>query len=94
MGMTFVIQYHPEVVNHDIPRLSTSARRSIQKAIEEKLTLYPEHFGKPLRRSLKGYRKLRVGDYRVIFRIEGRAVKIFVIMHRSVVYTKADRRLL
>jgi len=43
----------------------------------------PELYGKPLRRSLKGYRKLRVGDYRVIFRIEKHFIKIFVIQHRS-----------
>lgn len=86
MVANFSVVYHEAVVKHDIPRLSAAIRRQIQSAIELKLTTHPEHFGKPLRRSLKGYRKLRVGDYRVIFRIEGRDVKIFVIQHRSVVY--------
>ena len=84
--MSFVIRYHQQVVKEDIPVLPKKVRARIQKAIEEKLVTRPEVFGKPLRRSLKGYRKLRVGDYRVIFRIDERTVKIFVIRHRSVVY--------
>ncbi|MDP3997816.1 MAG: type II toxin-antitoxin system RelE/ParE family toxin [bacterium] len=50
-------------------------------------------YGKPLRRSLKGYRKLHVGDYRVIFRIAGHAVKILIIQHCSRVYDVAPKRL-
>ena len=49
-------------------------------------------YGKPLRRSLKNYRKLRIGDYRVIFKIEIDMVKILVIQHRSAVYSIAERR--
>ncbi|MEK7583766.1 MAG: type II toxin-antitoxin system RelE/ParE family toxin [Patescibacteria group bacterium] len=91
--MSFTISYHEDVVTHDIPKLSKSSRQQIQQAIETKLGENPEVYGKPLRRSLKGYRKLRVGDYRIIFRIEGTIVKVFVIQHRSIVYKKADQRL-
>ncbi|MFA5842143.1 MAG: type II toxin-antitoxin system RelE/ParE family toxin [Candidatus Gracilibacteria bacterium] len=84
--MIFKIQYAEAVVREDIPKLSKMMKVRIREAIEEKLTTHPEQFGKPLRRSLRGYRKLRVGDYRVIFRIEGFYVKIFRIQHRSVVY--------
>lgn len=86
-SIPYTLQYHEAVVKQDIPKLSTTAQRKIKVAIENKLTNFPEYFGKPLRRSLKGYRKLRVGDYRVIFRIEEHIVKIFVIQHRSVVYS-------
>ena len=88
----FEIIYHYRVVEEDIPKLSSAWKKRIRHAIEEKLTTRPEAYGKPLRRSLKGYRKLRVGDYRVIFRIEGNTVKIFVIQHRSVVYENAEKR--
>ncbi|MBI2639121.1 type II toxin-antitoxin system RelE/ParE family toxin [Candidatus Peregrinibacteria bacterium] len=91
--MNFEVQYHEDVVRKDIPRLSATAKKQIKKAIEQKIVIAPEHFGKPLRRSLKGYRKLRVADYRVIFRIEGNIVKIFLIQHRSVVYQNAAQRL-
>ena len=93
MGLIFDIQYHEMVVREDITKLSQEWRRDIKSAIEKKLTTFPELYGKPLRRSLAGYRKLRVGDYRVIFRIEGKLVKIFFIGHRSFAYEKAQRRL-
>lgn len=60
----------------------------IRKAIEKKLTTDPIAFGKPLRYTLKGFRRLRVGDYRVIYRIvENKVLVIIVdIDHRRVVY--------
>lgn len=84
--MRFEIQYDSRVIEEDIPRLPKNIRARIKQAIEIKLGNHPEVFGKPLRKSLRGYRRLRVGDYRIIFRIEGDFVKIFVIQHRSVVY--------
>lgn len=90
--MTFEVCYHEAVMREDIPAISYAARQVIRGAIEKKLTTYPDLFGKPLRRSLKGYRKLRVGDYRVVFRIEGAAVKVLVIAHRARVYRIAGKR--
>lgn len=92
MSGQFSISYHYLVVESDIPKLSHEWRARIKTAIEEKLTTQPEIFGKPLRRSLAGYRKLRVGDYRIIFLIDGREVKIFVIGHRRDVYRLGERR--
>lgn len=92
MALAFEIVYQEKVVKEDIPKLTLSWRTKIQTAIEEKLALYPDLYGKPLRRSLKGYRKLRVGDYRVVFRIAGAKVLIFAILHRSVVYREMEKR--
>lgn len=92
MGLEFSILYHHKVVCDDIPMLSSSWKGRMKNAIEEKLSLTPERFGKPLRQSLRGYRKLRVGDYRIVFRIEKRSVFILAILHRSVVYKDAARR--
>ena len=91
--MNFEVIYHPLVVRNDIPRLSTAWKTKIQKAIEGRLTNHPETYGKPLRRSLKGYRKLRVGYYRIIFLLEKNTVKILTIQHRSVVYDKINKRI-
>ena len=90
--MSFEILYHEAVVAQDIPKLSKEWRIKIENAISEKLSSHPEVCGKPLRSSLKGYRKLRVGDYRVIFRIEENTVKVFAVMHRSVVYDVLKKR--
>ena len=91
--MIFKIIYHPLVGRDDIPKLSLEWKTKIQKAIEERLTTHPEIYGRPLRRSLKGYRKLRVGDYRVIFLLEKNTIKILVIQHRSIVYDRINKRI-
>jgi len=84
--MSYEILYVDKVVKHDIPKISGLYKDRIKQAIEIKLATEPGLYGKPLRRSLKGYLKLRVGDYRIIFRIESGKVKIFAIAHRKVVY--------
>ena len=88
----YTILYHHLVVRDDISKLPRVWKKKIQRAIELKLTTAPDMYGKPLRRSLKNYRKLRVGDYRVIYRIEDKKVKIFIIQHRSIVYTNSEKR--
>ena len=91
--MSFEIRYHESVIEEDLPRLSKTTKIRVKNAMEQKLTTYPEIFGKPLRKSLNGYRKLRVGDYRIIFKIENQFLKIFLIQHRSVVYKHAIKRI-
>lgn len=91
MVVAFEVIYHELVVKEDIQKLSKANKERIKIAIEEKLFERPEVFGKPLRNSLRGYRKLRVGDYRVVFRIKAQTVKIFYIAHRSIVYKMAER---
>jgi len=90
--MEFKLWYHEEVFRKDIPALSSKWKARIKDAIEDKLLTHPETFGKPLRRSLKGYRKLRVADYRVVFKIEKVQIKIFAILHRSIVYKVVFKR--
>ena len=81
----YAVRYDARVLD-DLTSLSKTTRDQIQKAIKEKLTTSPEIFGKPLRRSLLGFRSLRVGDYRVIYIIEKTTVMVFFIGHRSIVY--------
>lgn len=82
----FSIEYLSSVVKDDIPDLPKSVSKVIKKAIEERLMVDPVGFGKPLRYSLKGHRRLRVGDYRVVYRIESATVLIVAIKHRKDVY--------
>ena len=91
--MRYQLIYEEKVKGEDIPKLSPSLKSRIRTAIEQKLGSEPEKFGKPLRKSLKGNRKLRVGDYRVLFRIDGAKVIVFAIRHRSEVYKLALKRL-
>lgn len=85
---TYYIEYLESVVNDDIPLLPKKIKASIKNAIEERLMTDPIGFGKPLRYSLKGHRRLRVGDYRIVYRIEQnkRVVVIVAIKHRKDIY--------
>ena len=84
----YQIEYIETVVKEDIPNLPKTMRNMIKKAIEERLMIDPIGFGKPLRYSLKGHRRLRVGDYRIVFRIEPtkNIVVIIAIKHRKDIY--------
>ena len=85
----YEIKYLPEVIKEQIPKLSLPAKRRIKKAIEKKLMVNPVSFGKPLRHSLKGLRRLRVDDYRVIYKIDVDSDLVIVvkIAHRREVYS-------
>ena len=65
----------------------------IEKAIETRLATAPHQYGEPLRKTLHGYWKLRVGDYRVVFKIVEKEVRILGIMHRKKVYEAIEKRL-
>jgi len=85
--LTYQVEYLRSVVDNDVPALPKSAKRQIRRAIETKLATHPFELGKPLRYSLRGARRLRVGDYRVIYRIEPPDVVLVVrIGHRREVY--------
>ncbi|OJX10987.1 MAG: addiction module antitoxin RelB [Caedibacter sp. 37-49] len=82
------IEYLQDVVESDIPSLPSTAKLMIKKAIEERLIVDPIGFGKPLRYSLKGHRRLRVSDYRIVYRIEATLKKVIIvaIKHRKDIY--------
>lgn len=88
MEMKYQISYLEEVVRKDIPSLPSSIRTLIKLVIEERLIVDPIGFGKPLRYSLKGHRRIRVSDYRIVYRIDPEILKVIVvaIKHRKDVY--------
>ena len=85
----YQIEYLKSVITEDIPKLPKTAKNMIKKAIEERLVLDPIGFGKPLRYNLKGCRRLRVGDYRVVYQINEKVVTIIAIKHRKDAYEDA-----
>lgn len=90
--MTYRLLYHPAVLKDDLPKVPSVAKIKIRQTIEERLIKEPVLVGKPLRQSLKGHRKLRVGDWRIIYRINKYNIIILKIGHRREVYQKAARR--
>ena len=84
----YLLKYTKEVLQKDLPKLTKSVKALIKKTIEEKLVIDPITYGKPLRYSLKGYRSIRVGNYRIIyiFQPEKNRIIISAIKHRKDAY--------
>ena len=93
MEITYTIYLHRLILEYDIKKLDETVEHRIKQTIREKLQTRPEIFGAPLRGILKGYRKLRIENYRVIFRIEKQMVIIVGILHRSKAYEEIERRI-
>ena len=92
MGVAYSIRYHPRV-SKDLSVLSQTIKERVKKAIELKLLNRPEVFGIPLQEALKGHRKLRVGNLRIVFQIEPERIYILAVLHRSFVYKEVLKRL-
>ncbi|MBW1786553.1 MAG: type II toxin-antitoxin system RelE/ParE family toxin [Deltaproteobacteria bacterium] len=76
--MTWTVLYH-HAVAEDLESVGPSAARRIVKAIDAKLTRSPLDFGAPLSGNLANFRKLRVGDYRVVYLVQGKTVVVYVL---------------
>ena len=91
--MVLKFKYHPDIKRYDLPKIDVRNRGMIKRAIEDRLATQPEAYGKPLQRTLKGYWKLRVGDYRVVFKVSNNSIFIFGIIHRKEVYRLIKKRI-
>ncbi|MFN0116890.1 MAG: type II toxin-antitoxin system RelE family toxin [Elusimicrobiota bacterium] len=91
--MTFQVLYHPHI-SRDIKRISHEMHSRIETMLSTKLLIAPEIYGKPLSGSLGGYWKLRVGNYRIVFKIVKNEIWILAIVHRKSVYGDVIKRLL
>ena len=90
--MAYTLVFAPIVVREDMPSVDGEILDRVHDAIDSKLKTRPNIFGKPLRHSLRNHKALRVGDYRVVYRIDGSVVRIIAIVHRRDVYRVAGMR--
>ena len=90
--MVFRVIYHPAAAGEDLPKMPADVRERIARAVETRLTTAPERYGKPLRGTLRGYWKLRVRDYRVVYKPTADEVRILAIRHRDDVYHESMSR--
>jgi mRNA interferase RelE/StbE len=86
--MKFTLRYHPDVRDVDLPLINKNIKQRIKKGIEERLVIAPEKYSNPLRKTLKGYRKMRIGDYRIILKVIGAQIYILGIRRRKDAYQK------
>lgn len=91
--MPYELVYHPAVRSDDLPLINSDVRARIRIAIETRLSTAPHEYGEPLRKTLRGYWKLRVGDYRVVYIFEESKVFILGIRHRKNVYEMMEKRI-
>jgi len=68
------------VFEEDFRQISKPDQQKIIKAIRSKLVSAHEKFGSPLKGPLKGYWKLRVGQYRFVYEIEKEKIIVYVII--------------
>ena len=74
----YLIEYDVGVEDQ-LRKLPKTIQERILKAIEQRLITAPNDLGKPLTKEWKNHRRLRVGDYRVIYKVfEDRVVVLIV----------------
>jgi len=76
--MKWAVIYHHDV-EEDLESVGPAAARRIVKAIDEKLIHAPLQFGAPLSGNLGSFRKLRVGDLRVVYQVFEKKVVVYVL---------------
>ena len=89
--MPFKILYHHKI-KEDLAHTDPASQKRIIETIEERLSVDPEKYGKPLRKPLKRYWKLRIGKFRVVYKIAKNEVLVLAILPRSKVYQIMKKR--
>jgi len=73
------IKFHPLVLREDFKKIDPENQRQILRQIVKKLSINPEAYGKVLSGELHGYWRLRIGDFRVIYRILKDKIEVLVV---------------
>ena len=79
MTVTWKISIHKLVLQEDFNSINPANQKIIFKDIRKKLGTEPRSYGKPLSGELKGYWRLRVGCYRVIYKIREDIIEVLVV---------------
>ena len=73
------VKIHRLVLKEDFKKFSPKQRQHILAVLKKKLSLAPEVYGKPLSGKFSGYWRLRIEDFRVIYRIVKDKIQVLVI---------------
>jgi addiction module RelE/StbE family toxin len=84
--------YHPKI-KKEIFKLEKVNLLLFKKVVKEKISIKPIIVGKNLQGSLKNYRSLRFGKYRIIYKVTENTIFVIAIGLRKEVYEKAKKRL-
>ena len=75
----WTVKIHRLVIDEDFKKIIFHDQSIILRTIRKKLGTAPEKYGAPLRHDLKGFRKLKISDYRIIYKVEKDKVKVYVV---------------
>lgn len=94
--MAWFVIYHPDV-QQDLTRLGSAAAKRILDVIEDRIRDgEPDKVGKPLRGALAGCRRIRAGNTRIVYKVDGEAIQVLIVAvgarRDEEVYKLADRR--
>jgi mRNA interferase RelE/StbE len=85
----WIVEFHPDAAR-ELKKLDRVQAARIVRTLETRIAALddPRTVGAPLKGEQKGYWRWRIGDYRIIARIEGQRITILVvrIAHRREVY--------
>ncbi len=95
--MIWRVTLHPEVDN-DLVLLGPAESRNILKVIRDRIQNgEPDKSGKALSGSLAGFRRIRTGSTRIVYRVNKKAIEVLVIAvgqrRDAEVYATAEERL-
>lgn len=87
------LEFH-EKVTDDIQCFPKEIKKTIFEAIRERLSVRPYDFKALSGKEFKGFYRLRVSDYRIVYTIdeEYQKVRILAIGHRSRIYRFLSKR--
>lgn len=87
--MAWTVSFEPRALS-ELKKLERSAQRRVVRFLEERIAgnHNPRDFGKPLRGEKVGLWRYRVGQYRVVCRIDDKRLAVLVlrVAHRRDVY--------
>lgn len=86
--MAWRISFTPQA-QKDLARVGVQEARRITTFLQERITPDPKALGGPLKGQLREFWRWRIGDYRILAKIEEDHLLILVVRigHRSKVYT-------
>ncbi|WP_455289719.1 type II toxin-antitoxin system RelE family toxin [Cupriavidus necator] len=77
--MVWSVIYHPEVAN-DLTALGTAEARTILNVIAKRIAAgEPDKLGKPLAGQLAGCQRIRTGQTRIVYRVDGPRIEVLIV---------------
>ncbi len=73
------VSIHRLVIDEDFKKINAHDQSIILKTIRKKLSTDPEKYGSPLRHDLKGFRKLKISDFRVVYTMKKNEIIVYVV---------------